>query len=172
MGRIQRADSPGLGFRSLRALVPTLSLVLALIISCIPLAVIGQGFMPGILLMTIFFWGVERPGSLPSLMVFLSGLLIDFVSGGPVGLWAVSFLLFFVALRREAETLSQLGFSARWMAFCTAVLLVGLFAWAVASLYYFRMLPPGAITWQVLMTMLLYPLWIQVLRPLAYVTVD
>ncbi|MDE1173460.1 MAG: rod shape-determining protein MreD [Parvibaculaceae bacterium] len=171
--RLQSAAPTGRGLPVFAMLLPAGSMMLALLASLVPLgSLAGQGAMPGFLLITVFFWAVERPGWLPLLPVFLAGLLIDLVSGGPVGLWALSLLLFYVAVRRERATLIKMGPSARWTAFIAGVLLTGLFAWALASLYYFTMLPPGTITWQVVVTVVLYPVWMLVLAPMRRFVTD
>lgn len=38
----------------------------------------------------IYFWTHRRPSMMPPLLCFVAGLLTDLITGGPIGLWALS----------------------------------------------------------------------------------
>lgn len=52
-----------------------------------------QDVKPSFMLMAIFYWSIYRPTLIPSWAVFLMGLILDLVSGLPVGLNACLFVV-------------------------------------------------------------------------------
>jgi rod shape-determining protein MreD len=52
-----------------------------------------QDIRPSFTLMALFYWSIYRPTLLPPWMAFLLGILIDLLSGLPIGLTAVLFVL-------------------------------------------------------------------------------
>ncbi|MEQ1696411.1 MAG: rod shape-determining protein MreD [Hyphomicrobiaceae bacterium] len=75
-----------------RAILPGASLVLAVLIAAAPG---GQGAFPAAALvpvMVIFYWVVTGARGLPVALVFLAGLVLDAVSFGPLGAWALIYV--------------------------------------------------------------------------------
>ena len=52
-----------------------------------------QDVQPSFMLMVLFYWSIYRPTLIPGLFVFIMGLVLDLVSGFPVGLHALLFVL-------------------------------------------------------------------------------
>lgn len=57
---------------------------------------LGLGMIP---LIAVFLWPRKSSPGLSSVGVFLTGLMTDIFSGGPLGLWAIIFLLAYGALQ-------------------------------------------------------------------------
>jgi rod shape-determining protein MreD len=52
-----------------------------------------QDLQPSFTLMFLFYWSIYRPTLLPSWLIFLMGVILDLVSGFPVGLNAFLFIV-------------------------------------------------------------------------------
>lgn len=108
-------------------------------------------------LCAVFFWALTRPSLMPPAAVFTIGLLQDSLSGGPIGLWALTFLL------TQAFTVSQrrilLGNNSNFglMSFALVALGAGIFSWMAACIFYGVLLPPAPVLVQSVLTALAYP---------------
>lgn len=67
-------------------------------------------------LIAIFFWPKEASRGLSSVFIFCLGMIVDFLSAGPLGLWAMIYLLCYGVLRPDnRKTEKQL--QSLWLAF-------------------------------------------------------
>ncbi|MEL7487581.1 MAG: rod shape-determining protein MreD, partial [Pseudomonadota bacterium] len=85
------------------------------------------------------------------------GLLQDFLSGGPLGLWPAVYLV------TQAVVISQRSYfngreqSVVWMGFIFASASAGFIFWLAMSVLRGELLPPGALALQLAMTVAAYP---------------
>ncbi len=107
--------------------------------------------------MAIYYWCLYWPALFPQWLVFLTGLLQDLLTGLPLGISALVFLLFRWLVMSQRRTLVKEPFAVIWGGFTVAAALQGIMIWIVLSLYYAALMPwqEGAV--QVAMTALLYP---------------
>lgn len=98
-------------------------ILLALNAASLPVFDIGT-VTPYFLLMGIYFWGVNRPGMIPSYLVFIFGILLDIVTGQPIGLNALSFLLIYFILYGQRRFLKGQAWPVLWFGFGIAAILV------------------------------------------------
>lgn len=139
-------------------LVPTLTAIFFVLLGAVPLGLPGFATVgPLFSLCAIFFWTVASPTLLPPLMVFFVGLIEDSLSGGPIGLWAVIFLLVQFVTMSQRQVLVGIRFLLSWASFIPVCYLAGLAAWGGASFYYGHMLPMKPIMVQSTLTLLAYP---------------
>lgn len=81
--------------------------------------------MPWLPLLPVFFWGLLRPDLLRAVSAFAIGLFQDIVSGGPLGVWALTYLVAFAVIAPQRDALAGQTPSAVWIGFA---LFVGLAA--------------------------------------------
>lgn len=130
--------------RSLRAFLPFASVVLLTIAAILPwgLPVEDRFVLPLLPIVAIYYWTLDRKAWLPEWGVFLAGLMLDILSQGPLGYWALIYLVTYVAAvfasRLRLETAA-----ARLAAFAGVIGAVTVFAWFVASLYFLQVLDWG-----------------------------
>ena len=76
-------------------IVPTLSLLVAVFAAALPWGLpAGAVFIPPLVVVMMIFCWRALPGTvLPLSLAFLLGLLTDFMSGGPLGFWALMALI-------------------------------------------------------------------------------
>ncbi len=146
--------------RLMRAITPTLLGVFGVILLAAPVRLFeGLAPTPIIPLVIVFFWTVYGPDLMPSVSVFLIGLLQDLLTGGPLGLWPAVYLATqFIVLSQRAYFLGREQ-KVVWIGFALASLGAGLILWLVMSLMSGALLPVGALALQLIATVLIYPVF-------------
>lgn len=98
--------------------------------------------LPLIALGVIFFWSIHRPGQLPSPLVFLFGLLTDLATDGPLGFWALNFLVgYAIAVYGPVWNGGRREGVAELLLYATAVLAVSGLNWTLTSLFFLKTMP-------------------------------
>lgn len=138
-----------------RRLVPSLSVLLAILLMALPLP-LAWGVMPHLALLLVVIWASIQPRLMPVWAAFLLGLAADLLFGGPLGIWAL-LLPVSVAAVRLAETRVEGHSLALDWAFAALISgLALLFAWQ--ALHFLGSSPP---LWpflaQALLTLFAYP---------------
>ena len=129
--------------RLLDSVVPLLTIVLALVLVLIPWGIradewpLVRYLVPLTPLALVQYWIVRRPWSVPFALVFATGLVIDIATGGPLGFWALIYLLA-SAVVRLAGTQLHGSLAGRFVAFAAGFVLAAAVTWIVASGYYLR----------------------------------
>lgn len=149
----------------LATIVPFTTGILFVLIGALPTGMTGWNMVsPLLVLGVVFFWTTSRPTLLPPVAVFILGILHDALSGGPLGLWALVFLLvqFFIVSQRRV--LVGISFALGWVSFMPVVFGAAFFAWAGASIYYGTLVSVTPVLVQAALTLVAYPLvaWISI----------
>ena len=146
--------------RFFKATAPTLLGLFGVIVLALPVR-----FFDGVLptpilpLFVVFFWSIYGPNYLPSFSVFFIGLLQDFLSGGPLGLWAGVYLLTqFVVMTQRPYFIGREQ-RVVWLGFALATVSAGIIIWLVMSLMSGMLLPLRGLALQLLATIAIYPLF-------------
>lgn len=95
----------------------------------------GVGFTPLFALMPIYFWGLFRPAILPPGSAFGLGLAQDLLTGAPVGLHALVFMLAFALVVAQRPLFSQRLLQGAWFGFGVTVAFAALALWIMSSIY-------------------------------------
>lgn len=151
----------------MKAATPTLLGLIGVFLLALPIRIAG-GHVPTPLLplVMVFFWSIYGPNYLPAASVFAIGLLQDFLSGGPLGLWPGVYLV------TQYLVLSQrsyfLGREQRVvvMGFAFAAAGAALILWLVMSLMSGALLPVWGLAFQMAMTVVTYPIFSAAFRRL------
>jgi rod shape-determining protein MreD len=140
-------------------LVPTLTVAIAILMTVLPYGFSRGVFTtPAFALIPVFFWATYKPDLLPVPIVFLLGLGQDLATAGPVGLWAVVFLITYSITLWQSEQIEGQPFRVQWLGFAAATA-VGLIAgWFLASVYFSKFLQPLPVLTQAVATTLVFPL--------------
>lgn len=118
----------------------------------------GWAPAPDLVLASVFFWAIFGPAFLPAFAVFLLGLAKDFATGGPIGFWAVTYLVAYgFTLSQRVFFIGRSG-PGVWFGFATVASVTAIFAWLLGSIALARWVHPGPIVLQVAVTVLFYPL--------------
>jgi rod shape-determining protein MreD len=108
-------------------------------------------------LAVIVHWSVEESGP-SAIAVFLAGLLLDLLSGGPFGYWALLYLTG-LALSVHSRSIAQnVDRPVRQiLLFALVAVVVSGLGWLVSSIYYLYLLPAGPTAMGALAAILAFP---------------
>ncbi|MEM8937592.1 MAG: rod shape-determining protein MreD [Pseudomonadota bacterium] len=146
--------------RLLKAAAPTFFAFFGVLLMAAPLRLFeGVAPTPIIPLFFVFYWSIYAPNYLPAPSVFAVGLLQDFLTGGPLGLWAAVYLAAQFVVMSQRSYFAGRDRSVVWMGFLMAALGVALLFWLTMSLMAGRLLPLGGLAYQLAATVILYPVF-------------
>ncbi|GJL96015.1 MAG: hypothetical protein DHS20C05_24200 [Hyphococcus sp.] len=144
----------------LKATTPMLLGMIGVIILALPLRLFeGIGPTPIIPLVVVFFWSIYAPDYLPSVSVFFIGILQDLLTGGPLGLWAVVYLVTQFVVMSQRAYFHGREQKVVWLGFALVAGGVSLMVWLVMSLMSGVLLPVRTLLGQMAATVLIYPLF-------------
>ncbi len=90
---------------------------------------------PLFLLMAVYYWAIFRPTLIPPLMAFVWGVLFDVLSGMPVGMTALLFLIIQWVVRDQRLFLMGQSFVTLWLGFSVTAVVYGLIQWSLFALF-------------------------------------
>lgn len=133
-----------MGNRIVASVIPVTFAILGTLIANTPVSFLG-GIVPAPLLglMAIYFWCLVRPDLMPPFWAFAVGILEDVLSGGPPGVWTVSFIVTYALIDRQRDAFAGLSGLGAILGFATAAATACAIAYAVMAIYFWRM-PPFA----------------------------
>lgn len=118
-----------------RTLVPAGLAFLFALAGSIPLSAAPTMLLKPLLPLTaVYYWSLYSPNLLPAPMAFLLGLLVDILSGAPLGVCAAMFTLVHAVLCQQRRFLIDKSFELNWLGF--ALVTTGGFAmvWLLTSI--------------------------------------
>jgi rod shape-determining protein MreD len=127
--------------RWLRFLMPVASVAALTIVAILPwgLPTEDRFVLPLLPVVAIYYWTLDRDAWLPEWSVFLAGLLLDVLTQGPLGYWALVYLIAYTVAAYcsglRTETTAE-----RLAVFAAAIVAVTVFAWLAASAYFIAFL--------------------------------
>ena len=146
-----------MGARLAAALVPFVCGLLGVIFSNLPITLFG-GLVPSPLLgfIPVYFWCLVRPDLMTPAAAFAIGVLQDVMSGGPPGIWTLSFVVAYAVIQRQRDAFAGLAGVAAVLGFATAMLIVCATAYFTTAAYYWHMAPLGPIVGELAISVLFY----------------
>jgi rod shape-determining protein MreD len=119
----------------IRTILPysLMALLLLLNLVSVPMPMSGDVKAP-LFLMALYYWSIYRPSLIPPWLAFLTGLVVDFLGGLPIGLNASAFVLVQWIVSDQRRFLMGQSFVMLWFGFVVLSILVGFFQWLVFGL--------------------------------------
>jgi len=145
------------------AIIPFLCGILGALAANVPIAFLdGRVPQPLLSLMPVYFWCMVRPDLLPAGAVFVIGLSEDLLSGGPPGVWALSYLVCFAIIGRQRDTFAGLAGYGAILGFAAIMFIASGTAYVIVSILYSRLLPIETMILELAMSVLFYvpALWL------------
>lgn len=93
---------------------------------------------PSFTLMALFYWSIYRPSMVPSWLAFLLGLLIDIVSGLPLGLNALLYVIVARIIQSQRKIFMGQVFLSIYIGYVLASAGVAVLEWAIFCLIGFE----------------------------------
>jgi rod shape-determining protein MreD len=141
-----------------RWLTPFGLTVVLLIFGIVPLHIPGLGIIvPWLPLMAVYHWAIYRPELLPAYAVFIIGVLEDILTGLPIGVNALIFLLVYGGVLSQRRFFVGKSFYILWIGFGLVAAAAAATNWLLVSLWNATILMPNALFFQFLTTVGLYP---------------
>jgi len=119
--------------------LPLLSLAVLVVIAVLPWGLPSDArfVMPMVPYIAVHYWTLNGRGAMPAPIVFLAGLVIDFVTHGPVGFWSLIFLLGHMCALWLSGTLASSSLS-RYVGYVATIVFLAAVQWLAASIYFVR----------------------------------
>jgi rod shape-determining protein MreD len=143
---------------SLVRFVPMLTIVGLALLSVLPLRFPDYAAVaPLLALAGLYYWTIYRPDLLPPVAVFLCGLVLDLMSGAPLGVGALVFLLTRAAVLPQRRFFVDRLFPFVWGGFTLLAAGAIAFLWLRGSVLEGVMLDMRAATLQWVLTVAAFP---------------
>lgn len=129
-----------------------------LLLSVLPLGLHGYGNVrPAFLLMAVYYWSVYRPYMLSPVGTFAAGIVLDLLTGGPVGLQALLLVAARTLTVSQQKFMLAQKFIVMWAFFGLVALGAGLLQWALTNLIDQQLTELQPVLFSVLLSTLLFP---------------
>jgi rod shape-determining protein MreD len=129
---------------AVRSIVPAIVLALLVVVAALPVGLPPEQrfFLPLLPVVAItVFGGSDGQRAIPDWLVFACGLVLDVLSNGPLGYWALMYLVAQVLARMSVVPIDA-AWSQRFSRIAISLISVAALAWLVASLYFFAWAEP------------------------------
>ena len=118
-----------------RQLTPFLFTILLIFISSVPYEIPNLGrVMPLLSLIAVFHWGVYRAELLPNYAVFFIGFFQDVLSGVPIGIHTLIYILAYNLILTQQRFFARKSFYIIWLGFAVVSAGVMFVLWGVLSI--------------------------------------
>lgn len=126
--------------RLTQALLPGLLLLAATLAAAAPWGLPGGAtYIPPLAtVMLLFILAAEDEPALPAWPAFAAGLATDLLTAGPLGFWALIYLMTYTLARGFSPETRHWQLLALWVCFAFTIAIVAGAAWGVASLYFVK----------------------------------
>ena len=141
-----------------RQLTPFLLTILLVLLSAIPYQVPGLArIMPLFSLIAIFHWGVNRSELLPVYAVFLIGFFQDALSGVPMGVHTVVFVMSYSVVLAQHRFFLGKSFYVVWLGYALVSAGAFILIWMLVSAFNAAAVDPRAVLGQYMLGVGCYP---------------
>ena len=141
-----------------RQLTPSIFTLALVILNVVPLHIPGfSSVAPLLPLMAVYHWAVFRPRLLPAYAVFLIGLLQDILTGAPIGVNALVFLVVYGAVLSQKRFFIGKSFFILWLGFSLIAAVAAAINWLAVSILSATLVEPLTVFFQYLMTLGFFP---------------
>ena len=131
--------------RMARLFLPQCVLVALFFLNLVALPIPHAGAIkPQLVLMFIYYWAIYRPTLVPPWLCFATGILMDAISGMPLGVNALVFLVVHMVVRDQRRFLMGQPYVTIWAVFGLVAVLSSGVQWAlygVAGMTWSNVLP-------------------------------
>lgn len=141
------------------AIVPSLlTLMMPILLAALTHMVFLSKIMPLLVVISVYYWCMFLPGSLPYLFLFSLGFLQDTLTGAPLGLSSfINVVMAWMVLHRFHMT-GSVSFATIWLRFIAVCAMAAGMEWSIMSLYYGRMVPGELLALRFFSTCFAYPI--------------
>ena len=153
---------PGFGQKNIQSMarlaVPQVLLALMLVLGVLklPLPYVGSG-RPSLVLMAVYYWAIYRPTLVPPVLCFIVGLLMDALSGMPLGMNALVLVAVQWIVRGQRRFLMGQPYTVLWALFGLVAVMAAGVTWGLYGLLHLRWTPLLPLAGTIVINLLLFP---------------
>ena len=126
--------------RILASIIPVLCGILGALIANVPVSFLQNAVPPPLFaLMPIYYWCLVRPDLMTPGWAFMIGVAQDLFSGGPPGMWTLSFILTYALIDKQRDQFAGLSGFGAILGFAIAALMSCVSAFVIFALYHWKM---------------------------------
>ncbi|MEA2781419.1 MAG: rod shape-determining protein MreD [Rhodospirillaceae bacterium] len=141
-----------------RNLAPFALTLLMLILGTTPLHIpYFQPLGQGLVMISVYYWAVHRPGLLPAPAVFIIGVIEDLMEAYPLGVGTVVLLLVYGLASSQRRLFQGQPFLVVWWGFMMIAAGAMSLGWILTSMLAGAAIEPKPVIFAYLMTLALYP---------------
>lgn len=150
-------------------LIPAATIAMTALLVALPWGIDAEFrfLLPLLPLVVIHYWTLRRPEIVAEWWAFAAGLSVDILTHGPLGYWALMYLLGYAAAKMSSVLANDAAF-AKWLLAAVTFLGLVIVAWAIASVYYFAFADWRPYLLAALATAIVYPVVGLFLRSLNF----
>lgn len=138
--------------------LPTVTILVLAALSVLPLRFPDYAAVaPLLALAGLYYWTIYRPDLVPPVAIFLCGVVLDLLSGAPLGVAALVFLLSRVIVLPQRRFFVDRLFPFVWGGFTLLAAAAIAFLWLLGSVFSGVMLDMRAATLQWVLTVACFP---------------
>jgi len=153
VGLWQRLD------QTARHLMPFAVTTLAMLLGMVPMQIPYYAVVtPPLVLVSIFYWAIHRPDLLRPSVVFLLGVLQDLLSGAPLGISPLVYIIAYWLLIAQRRFFLGGGFLALWWGFAIVAMVAALVQWLAYSVILVSLVDFAPAGFQALLAIAVFPL--------------
>lgn len=139
--------------------LPAGSTLLLILLNIMPTRLPGFAPVAPLLpLISVYYWAVYRPDLLPAPVAFGLGLFNDIISGTPIGVSSLVYLLLLGMTSSQRRIFSGRSFLVAWWGFMLMGTAGMALQWGLVSMVFGQALEPRSVLFELLMTLSFYPL--------------
>lgn len=113
---------------------------------------------PSLFVTAIFYWGIYRPSLTPIWLIFIIGLITDFLTAAFIGFHTLPFIAVSWIITRQRSFLSGQSFIMIWSIFSGVMLAVMGLQWLASLAVSTNFEWPSALIFSALLSIFIYPL--------------
>jgi rod shape-determining protein MreD len=141
-----------------RNIAPMAVTVVLMLIGMAPLHLPNYASIaPALPLMALYYWVIHRPDLLRPSLAFALGLLQDLLSGTPLGMTPMIYVLVYWGVLTQRRFFLGTSFAMLWFGFTLIAFGAAFVGWLAYSILNLRLLSPDPALMQALMTVVLFP---------------
>ncbi len=145
--------------KALRMVLPYTVIMLFFFLNTVSFSNVGAHFSEyPFFLITLYYWFIHRPTLLPMWLVFLAGVVMDAMTGAPLGLNALLFGILRVVITSQRRFLIAQTFPVVWIIFAMVLLAHFFLQWVLHSLIAWRVLSLEGVELFMLGGILIFPI--------------
>lgn len=139
--------------------MPILLTLILVLVNFIPLQIPGLSRVVPILpLMAIYHWAIYRPQLMPPLAVFMIGAFYDVLSGMPIGVNALVFLIVYGVVVLQQRFFAGKSFIVVWLGFGLISFGATVLTWILMSILATTLINPQAAIFQLFLNFSFFPI--------------